>query len=106
MIDEKTTQTSKPTKADRDLLSSLRKRAPIESLRQVPSYPKNLTARTSPSTFLFLLSSQCQRADLTAQQASNVGESQAPDIHSENNDFLAGYPADQSASVRNRQQWE
>ena len=32
MIDEKTTQISKPAKASRDLKSSLRKRAPIESL--------------------------------------------------------------------------
>ncbi len=63
MIDEKTTQISKPTEIGRDLLSSLRKRAPIESLSPYPQLPKNMTARTSPSTFLFLLSSQCQRAD-------------------------------------------
>ena len=43
---------------------SLRKRAPIESLFNFhQTYVQLPFARTSPSTFLFLLSSQCQRAD-------------------------------------------
>ncbi|WP_284394555.1 hypothetical protein, partial [Devosia yakushimensis] len=63
MIDEKTTQISKPAKAGQDLLSSLRKRAPIDKSSLDPQLPKNQTARTSPATFLFLHSSQCQKAD-------------------------------------------
>jgi hypothetical protein len=49
-------------------------------------------ARTSPSTFLFLLSSQCQRADLIPQR-ENVGEAIAPDPFSKTNS-LSGCPAD------------
>jgi len=37
-------------------------------------------ARTSPSTFLFLQSSQCQRADLTASMAERRWDT-VPDFH-------------------------
>ena len=70
MIDENS-HYSQPAKASESNLFSLRKRAPIESLRQVQDCSRNLTARTSPSTFLFLLSSQCQRTDHSSVAAVN-----------------------------------
>ena len=70
MIDENS-HYSQPAKASESNLFSLRKRAPIESLRQAQDCSRNLTARTSPSTFLFLLSSQCQRTDHSSVAAIN-----------------------------------
>ena len=70
MIDENS-HYSQPTEVGENNLFSLRKRAPIESLRQAQDCSRNLTARTSPSTFLFLLSSQCQRTDHSSVAAVN-----------------------------------
>jgi hypothetical protein len=62
---------------------SLGKRAPIDVFLPNPQLPKNLTARTSPSTFLFLPSSQCQRADLQTL-AGQTSSEQSLQILSEN----------------------
>jgi hypothetical protein len=75
MIDENS-HYSQPAEAGESNLFSLRKRAPIESLFNFHQTCIQLPfARTSPSTFLFLLSSQCQRADPGNLAASTSCES-------------------------------
>ena len=71
---------------------SLRKRAPIDVYLPNPQLPKNLTARTSPSTFLFLPSSQCQRADLQTL-AGQTSSGQSPQNSFREQNTLSGCPA-------------
>ena len=84
-----------------------RKRTPIESLCNFHrSKPQLQFARTSPSTFLFLLSSQCQRADHSAVAGINRHREHRSQCSSSKHELIAGCPAVNPASVRNRQQWE
>lgn len=79
-------------RSDQDLLSSLRKRAPIESLCNFHRNCSQLQfARTSPSTFLFLLSSQCQRADPAQSHVTKRNQSLSKFFREQK--FASGCPA-------------
>ena len=88
-------------------LSSLRKRAPIESLFNFhQTYVQLPFARTSPSTFLFLLSSQCQRADPEDLAVSTSLESNRFQKSSRTKHLVAGCPEARSFLPEAPEQWE
>ena len=90
-----------------NVMLSRRKRTPIESLSNFHRSKLQLPfARTSPSTFLFLLSSQCQRADHSAVAGINRHREHRSHNSFGEHDLVAGCPADCPTSVRNRRQWE
>ena len=62
-------------------------------------------ARTSPSTFLFLLSSQCQRADQVTVAGKIVTEASAPKFQTERR-TLSGRPAVNRFCQKTPEQWE
>src|SRR5690606_27807690 len=75
MIDEKTNTILSIPCEMREQLSSLKKtcthRKSFDFHRDYSQLP---SARTSPATFLFLLSSQCQRADPTRASPNSVSD--------------------------------
>ena len=105
MIDENS-HYSQPAKAGESNLFSLRKRAPIESLCNFHRSKLQLPfARTSPSTFLFLLSSQCQRADPEHLAASTSCESNRFQ-NSCTKHIMPGCPEARSFLPETPEQWE
>ena len=93
MIDEKTTQISKPAKASRDLKSSLRKRAPIESLSTSTGIASSFSSQEPRRPrFSFFLSSQCQRADPNLTRGKRRVEASLPNLKNRSSPPVARQP--------------
>jgi len=95
MIDEKTTQASNPAETERDLLSSLRKRAPIESLLTSTRSKGSSFSSQEPRRprFSFFHSSQCQRADQSTVAGINRHTRAQHPHHSSEKQTSPGCPA-------------